>query len=72
MQVANQNTLFQAELAILFSHRRNTLTVLHLFRESGGSMANTLYSLYIYAPMDSGVRRNDEMELYNSTFSAAC
>ncbi len=41
-------------------------------------MANTLYSLYIYAHMDSGRSlsplggRNDEMELYNSTFSAAC
>jgi hypothetical protein len=38
MQMAYQQALFQAELAIICSHRRNTLAVLHLFRESGGSI----------------------------------
>ena len=31
-------------------------------------MANALYSLCIYAHMDSGLRRNDEAELYLRDF----
>ena len=37
MKLAYHETLFQAELAILCSHRNTTLTVLHLFRDSAGS-----------------------------------
>jgi hypothetical protein len=37
MQAVNLNPLLQAELAVMFSHRNNTLQVLHLSRELRGS-----------------------------------